>query len=109
MTRSGYIRGVLTAFAVYGLVFIVMLFSVMTDQSVPLFGRSMHFVLKYVCGFPLVLLNSELPFFLESRVFMWSSIPLTVINAVMQVWLVRKLRDLLRPLWQRFFGKPTPR
>ena len=96
MTKQVFGRGVLVALAVYALVFIVMLFSVMTDEAVPLFGRTAHFALKYLCGFPLVLLRSDFSFFLGSNVFTWISIPLSILNAVIQVWIVLKLRDMVR-------------
>lgn len=92
MIKRIYIRGILTAFTIYAVFFIITILSVMTDSAIPAFGRIMHFVLKYICGFPLVLLGSDFPFFLESRTFMWISIPLTLVNAILQVCIVLKLR-----------------
>ena len=56
----------------------------------------MSFIFHYVCGFPLVLLHPNLPFFFKSSSFVWSSIPLTVLNASIQVWAVKSMLGLIR-------------
>jgi hypothetical protein len=96
--RRKYLYGVLKALGIYILVFLVMVLSIMTDEKTPAFGSLMYKVFKNVCGFPLVLMNSNFPFFLESKVFMWSTIPLTILNAFIQVWLLTRLRHLFKPL-----------
>lgn len=75
-----------------------MILFAMSDEPTTNAGRTMHFVFQYVCGFPLVLLHPNLPFFIESQNFVWSSIPLTVLNAVIQVGLIGALYRLSKQI-----------
>ena len=66
MTSRGYMRGVFITLGIYVLVFVLMVLFVMSDEPTTNAGRTMHLFLQYICGFPLVLLHPNLPFFIES-------------------------------------------
>lgn len=46
-------------------IFALMIFFVMTDERIGFIGKSLGLIVKYVLGFPLVLINQEYPFFLD--------------------------------------------
>ena len=47
--------------------FLLLIFTSMTDEKPVLIARFFYFLLKYVFGFPISLLNNEYPFFLDSN------------------------------------------
>jgi len=47
-------------------VFFLMLVFVMTDQEVLLPGKILGFIVKYVSGFPMVIINDQLPYFFDT-------------------------------------------
>lgn len=47
-------------------VFLVMVITSMTDDKISALTHSAYWVLKYVLGFPMVLVKSDFPFFLDS-------------------------------------------
>ena len=46
--------------------FIVGIFFAMNDGPRPNCTNVIYFIIKYICGFPLVMINNQYPFFLDS-------------------------------------------
>jgi len=66
LKRIAVFVGLLSLFDV--ILFIALLLFVATDEKVSEIGRVLFFILKYIFGFPLVLINSKFPFFWKLRV-----------------------------------------
>lgn len=49
------------------LLFVGMILTSMTDQTPPSISSFFYWTLKYIFGFPLVLVKNEYPFFLDSK------------------------------------------
>lgn len=57
------------------LLFFAMIYFSMTDEKVKPIAGQIEYLLKYVFGFPMVIINQKLPFFLESKNFtIWAII-----------------------------------
>ena len=96
--RKAIVRVVKWMFVVIGiefLLFLLMIFFVMTDESISTACDWIHNLFKYVAGFPLVLINEDYPFFLEYNKMPISMIPLTLLNVLIQVSMLLGLRFLL--------------
>ena len=76
--------------------FILMIFFVMTDESIGLTGKSLGIFVKYILGFPLVLLNSEYPFFINSSKPPNYMIPLIILNLIIQTGIVLFIKNLMK-------------
>ena len=66
--------------AVEALLFVAMIMTAMTDDKPPAMGEYFYWTLKWILGFPLVLINSQFPFFLDSHEFRISAIFMTILN-----------------------------
>jgi hypothetical protein len=75
--------------------FFIMLGFIMTDESINSTGRFVYSLFKYCGGFPLVLINNEYPFFLESKEAPNYFILLIFFNILIQSLIVYILRKLL--------------
>lgn len=75
--------------------FFLMIFFLMTDETVGAIGKTLVFIVKFVFGFPMVLVDSNLPFFLESKEFPTYMIPLAIINLIIQATLVTVIKKLI--------------
>lgn len=77
------------------ILFFGMIVTSMTDEKPPVVSRFFYLTLKYVFGFPLVLINRNYPFFLDSKNMPAIAIVLIIINnlllALLIFWLVKKL------------------
>ena len=60
----------------------------MTDEPLPMVANLQFGILKYICGFPLVIINTEYPFFLSESTFPKQIIPMVIMNIVLQVLLL---------------------
>lgn len=60
----------------------------MTDEPLPIVANLQFGVLKYICGFPLVIINTEYPFFLSESTFPKQIIPMVIMNIILQVILI---------------------
>jgi hypothetical protein len=88
-----------TFFAIAGIeviFFIIMIFFVATDESVGIIGKSLGVFVKYVSGFPLVLLNSEYPFFMNSSKPPNYMILLIVLNLLIQTSIVILIKKIIK-------------
>lgn len=86
---------VLLLIAVELSVFSLMILFVMSDESTSDLGKSLYFMLKYIMGFPLVLINKELPFFLESKQAPLLMIPLVLVNNLIQAIIILSIHSLV--------------
>jgi|SRR5450432_207446 hypothetical protein len=62
------------------ILFISMVATSMTDEKPPAIGHYFYWTLKYIFGFPLVYLNKDYPYFLDSRKMPFGAIFLIIIN-----------------------------
>lgn len=76
--------------------FILMIFFVMTDEPIGVIGKSLGVFVKYVLGFPLVLLNSEYPFFINSSKPPNYMILLIILNLIIQTGIVLFIKNLMK-------------
>ncbi len=86
-------------FAITGieiLIFILMVFFVMTDEPIGLVGQFMGTIVKYVLGFPLVLINSDYPFFIDSNKPPNYMVPLVGLNLLLQTCIVILVKNVVR-------------
>lgn len=91
-----YIKTVLLIGFVEFLLFITMIFFVMTDEPVGLIGKTIGWIFKYIAGFPMVLVNSEYPFFINSSSPPNYMIPLIIINLLIQGAIIFYIRRLIK-------------
>ncbi|MDR2206271.1 MAG: hypothetical protein LBE36_08985 [Flavobacteriaceae bacterium] len=90
-----------TFFIIVGIeviLFITMIFFTMTDESVGVAGKSLEIIVKYILSFPLVLLNREYPFFINSSNPPNYMILLIVLNLLVQTVIVIFLGNTLKML-----------
>jgi len=93
------IVGILFAFE--GVLFIAVVLTSMTDDNPPEIGRYFYWTLKYVFGFPLVLFNSDFPFFLSNNKFPITAIFMIPLNNLIVALCIY---GLLRIVSTRFDG-----
>lgn len=60
----------------------------MTDESLSTLADIQVVILRYICGFPLVMVNTEYPFFLSATSFPKHMIPMVVVNIAIQAILI---------------------
>lgn len=87
----GKIIGIL--FAVDLILFLGMVLTAMTDEKPPAISGAFYWTLKYIFGFPLVILNKEYPFFLDNNHMPIIAIFLIILNDIIlayAIWGIRK-------------------
>jgi len=82
--------------AIEFLFFIMMIFFVMTDQPIGTVGSSLGVVIKYVLGFPLVLINDEYPFFINTNKPSFYMMQLVILNLFIQTGLICLFERMLK-------------
>jgi hypothetical protein len=70
------------------LLFLGMMITSMTDQKPPGISKNFYLILKYVFGFPLVLINKDYPFFLENKNMPTLAIVLIIVNNLLFAFLI---------------------
>lgn len=75
--------------------FILMMFFVMTDESIGVFGKILGFIVENILSFPLTLLNREYPFFMDSPEPPSYMILLIILNLLIQTCLVTFIQKLI--------------
>ena len=78
------------------LLFIVMIFFLMSDEPTNPVGRALYLGIKYILGFPLVLINDNYPFFLDSKKMPNEMIPLVLLNNLIQAIIIVAIRSFFR-------------
>jgi len=78
------------------LLIIVMIFFLMSDEPTNPVGRTLYIGLKYVLGFPLVLINENYPFFLDSKKMPNEMIPLVLLNNFIQAGVIVWIKSLFK-------------
>lgn len=73
-----------------------MVLFLMTDENVSVVGKALTYLVQYVFGFPLVLLNSDYPFFLNSNTPPRLFLLLIATNLIIQTFLVLGIKRLKR-------------
>jgi hypothetical protein len=84
----------LVLFVVDVLFFVGMIVTSMTDEPPPSISKFFYWTLKYILGFPLVIIKGEYPFFLDSKhmpVIAFFLIALNNLILSMGIWKIRKL------------------
>ena len=81
-------------FAVDIIVFVLMVVLSMSDSRSPEIANVLFFILKNILSFPLLLLNNNLPFYLECRElpqYIFISVPINIILQSIFCFLIIKL------------------
>ncbi len=80
--------------------FACFLFLHMTDEALSKFAVLQGYVFKYICGFPMVLLNGDYPYFLNSShmpgygwLLIFANTILQTIAAILIIRLIHRLRS----------------
>ena len=76
------------------LFFVGMIVTSMTDEPPPSISNFFYWTLKYILGFPLVIIKKEYPFFLDSKHMPVIAFLLIVLNNFILsigIWKIRKL------------------
>jgi|SRR5215213_4399109 len=76
--------------------FIGMVLTAMTDEKPPAIGQAFYWTLKYIFGFPLVFLNNEYPFFLDSGHIPKTAIVLVILNNMVLAFAIQGIRNFLK-------------
>lgn len=81
-------------FSVQVILFVLMMSTAMSDESAPTISRGFYFLLKYILGLPLVLINTNYPFFLDSDKMPIIIFPFVAINnllvALVYWWIFKR-------------------
>lgn len=72
----------------------------MTDDKPPAIGRVVYWALKYILGFPMVLLNNRFPFFLESGQLPVVGIILIILNNIILAFVIYGLGKMLSSIFK---------
>lgn len=91
-----FLKTLLLVFSIELIIFILMIFFLMTDQAVGIVGKSLGAIVKYVLGFPLVLFNREYPFFLNNPNPPNYMFPLMFVNLLIQTGIIFFIRKLIK-------------
>ncbi len=91
-----YIKTALILIGVEGLLFIIMIMFVMTDESVGIAEKSLGVIVKYILGFPLILLDKEYPFFLNHSKPPNYMIPLILTNILIQTGVIILIKRIIK-------------
>ncbi len=86
-----FFKTFITLLIIEGFLFFLMVGSMMTDEPINQFGRIIFFIIRNILGFPLVLFNSDFPFFLNSQELPNNFIPLITLNLIFHTFLIRLL------------------
>jgi hypothetical protein len=78
------------------ILFIGVILTSMTDEKPPAISRYFYIILKYVFGFPLVMINSAFPFFLDSHEFRLSAIFMTILNNLILAFGIYQILQIFR-------------
>jgi hypothetical protein len=71
--------------AIEFILFVSMIATSMTDERPPAIGHIFYWVLKYIFGFPLVYLNKDYPYFLDSQHMPVGALFLIILNNLILV------------------------
>ena len=80
------IFGVLVALDI--IMFFGMIVTAMTDERPPAIGRVFHLILKYILGFPLVIINNHYPFLLDDKQMPSIGILLIILNNIILSFII---------------------
>jgi hypothetical protein len=94
MKKLVYIFCILVAIDL--LLFGGMVITAMTDEASPPIGQKFYWALKYVMGFPLVLVNSNFSFFLDNLQIPYISIVLIILNNDILAYCILYVRKILK-------------
>lgn len=78
------------------ILFVAMIIMSMTDETPSLFGQLIHWLLKYIAGFPIVFVNNHYPFFLEEPHIPIYAIVLVLTNNIVLSVLVKAIKMLFK-------------
>lgn len=92
-TIRSFIRTFFVLAGIEAAIFITMIFFVMSDEPIGMIGTSLGYIVKNILGFPLVLINSEYPFFMNSSQPANYMIPLIILNLIIQTGIVMFLKN----------------
>jgi hypothetical protein len=80
------------------LLFIGLIFTVMTDEKPPAISELFYWPLKYIFGFPLVLINHNYPYFLDGGGTTIEVIFLGMLNNLILACILQGIFNILKPL-----------
>ncbi|HZY39245.1 MAG TPA: hypothetical protein VFE53_21460 [Mucilaginibacter sp.] len=79
--------------------FICTVVTTLGDEKPPAISRAFYWLLNYVMGFPLALINSDYPFFLQSNHFPPAALVFIAVNNAILALLIWWIIKLLKKLW----------
>lgn len=91
----GIIKTMVTLIMVEGLFFFVMIFFLMSDEGAHPIGQGIYYTLSNFFSYPLVLLDKNYPFFLESKEMPTEIIPMIMLNVFLQSLVIIFGRNLI--------------
>jgi len=90
----GKIVGILMAIEIA--LFFAMVITSMTDEKPPFIAGVFYWILKYILGFPLVLIDNNYPFFLAHKNMPVVAVPLIILNNIILALVILKVKRLFR-------------
>ena len=90
LKETGKIVGILILLEL--VLFLAMIITGMTDEKPPAIGEVFYWALKYIFGFPLVLLNEDYPFFLDRKNMPGIAIILIITNNIIISLIIMALK-----------------
>jgi len=86
--------GILIAIEI--VLFFAMIITSMTDEKPPIIAGVFYWILKYILGFPLVLINKDYPFFLDHKNMPGVAIPLIIANNIILAFIILRIKKLFK-------------
>jgi hypothetical protein len=77
--------------------FFIMIVTSMTDEEPPVIAKYSYWLLKYVFGFPLILVNKNYPFFIDAEKIPTSVILLVIINNTILALMIYSITWFFKP------------
>ena len=85
--------------------FILLLLMVVGDEPVPPLAKYVYNFFKWFCGFPLVLIDGKMPFFLDETHQPSNTFILIIANILLQTIIVLFLYYIVKSIINRTLGK----
>jgi hypothetical protein len=82
------------------LLFFCLMGTSMSDQQALPIAGTFYWILHYVAGFPLALIDSRYPFFLQSTTFVPVSLVFVAVNNAILALLIWWIFRMLKKLWR---------
>ena len=78
------------------IIFLGMITTAMTDEKPSAVGKVFYWILKYILGFPLVIINNRYPFYLEATHIPAISVALIILNNFILAFIIWSIKKTFR-------------